>query len=72
MAYRYYSTQRPVAPGTFPNHDVKFLHNFSNRIFVDSIQHEAWGYLDYSVRLTAEEEQNYELVFCGYVESEVC
>lgn len=72
MAYRYYSTQRPIGPGTFPNHDVKELHNFSKRLYVDSIGREAWGYLDYSVKLTDEEARNYELVLCGYVESEVC
>ena len=68
MAYRYYSTQRPVAPGTFPNHDVKFLHNFSNRIFVDSIQHEAWGYIDYKISLSDKEARDYELTGIGFVQ----
>lgn len=70
MAYRYYSTMRPVNPGTFPNHDVKSLHNFSTRIYVESIKHEAWGYLDYNIPLTETEERNYELTGIGYVQDE--
>lgn len=70
MAYRYYSTMRPVGPGTFPDHDVKQLHNFSNRIHVDSIGREAWGYLDYKVALSDEEACSYELTGIGYVQDD--
>lgn len=60
--YRYYSTQRPVSPGTFPNHDVVDIHNFNSRVPCADIGRHAWGYIDYSVILDEKEAANYELL----------
>lgn len=45
---RYYSTQRPVMPGSYPNRDgVEKIHNFDTKTFCEEIGREAWGYIDY-------------------------
>ncbi len=52
---RYYSTQRPVAPGTFPkpaNNKVLNIWNFDKPIFCEQVGREAWGYIDYEKPLT--------------------
>lgn len=60
---RYYSTQRPVAPGTFPNtQQVKDVVNFDRRQFVQEINREAWGYIEYAGPLTEKQAADYELV----------
>ena len=42
--YRYYSTQRPVMPGTYPaEKKVSEIVNFSERKYVTNISREAWG-----------------------------
>ena len=43
--YRYYSTQRPVGPGTFPGRPES-IENFDTREEVPGIG-PAWGYLEY-------------------------
>lgn len=48
---RYYSTQRPVGPGTFPKlpeNKVLEVHNFDAKTFCEEIGREAWGYIDLS------------------------
>lgn len=57
--YRYYSTQRPVMPGTFPGKPVQ-IHNFDNREDVGG-QMQAWGYLEYAEPLTEKQMSDYEL-----------
>lgn len=45
---RYYSTQRPVGPGTFPKlpeNKVLEVHNFDAKTFCEEIGREAWGYI---------------------------
>lgn len=60
---RYYSTQRPIAPGTFPRRDGKeAIVNFDDRVFCEEIGREAWGYIEYNQPITAEEAKAYELV----------
>lgn len=60
---RYYSTQRPVAPGSYPCKDsVVEIHNFDNRTFCEKIGTEAWGYIEYSCELPEKEAAEYELV----------
>ena len=60
---RYYSTQRPVSPGTFPNtRRVKDVVNFDRRQFVPEINREAWGYIEYADPLTEKQAADYELV----------
>lgn len=58
--YRYYSTQRPVAPGTFPG-KPKNIENFDSRESVCNGQMQAWGYLEYEKPLTEKQMNDYEL-----------
>lgn len=45
---RYYSTQRPILPGGFPNRGkVEQIKNFDTKIFCEEIGEEAWGFVDY-------------------------
>ncbi|WP_302620230.1 hypothetical protein [uncultured Oscillibacter sp.] len=61
---RYYSTQRPVGPGTFPqpegNKVVEF-HNFGSKTYCEEIGRDAWGYIDYQQTLAPEVAASYEL-----------
>ena len=62
--YRYYSTQRPLSPGTYPKpaeNQVSEVHNFDNRQPVEEGKMQAWGYVEYAKPLTAKEMQDYEL-----------
>ena len=60
---RYYSTQRPIAPGTFPRRDGKeAVTNFDDKTYCEEIGREARGYIEYSQPLTVEEAEAYELV----------
>lgn len=62
-AHRYYSTQRPFGPGTFPQKDGReAVVNFDSKIYCEEIGREAWGYIDYPEPLTKEETDSYELV----------
>lgn len=61
---RYYSTQRPVMPGSFPKPEgnkVTEIHNFDSRIYCEEIGRQAWGYIDYEKPLTYNEVNDYEL-----------
>lgn len=62
--YRYYSTQRPVSPGTFPeppgNSPINIT-NFKEKTHIDSIIREAWGCIDYEKPLSEKDAQEYEL-----------
>lgn len=57
--YRYYSTQRPVGPGTFPGRPENIV-NFDSREEVPGIG-PAWGYLEYREPLDDEAADRYEL-----------
>lgn len=61
--YRYYSTQRPIAPGTYPNGENKpvVIDNFDDRQTVENGQLQAWGYLEYGKPLSQKEMNDYEL-----------
>lgn len=63
MNYRYYSTQRPVGPGTFPQKDGRewIVNFFGGKIQCEEIDREAWGYIEYPSPLTDEEIRDYEL-----------
>ena len=67
MIYRYYSTMRPVAPGTFPKKRDCEIHNYDERIEIDGLK--AWGYIDYPEPLTEKEAHSYELEFGGIFEA---
>ena len=59
---RYYSTQRPIGPGTFPRKDgTESIWNFDDRIFCEEIGREAWGYIEYRKPLEPDEIAEYEL-----------
>lgn len=65
---RYYSTQRPIGPGTFPKppeNKVLKIHNFDSRTFCEEIGREAWGYIDYESSLTEEQAIGHELIAPG-------
>lgn len=57
--YRYYSTQRPVGPGTFPGKPDCIV-NFGGRDDVPGIG-PAWGYLEYREPLDDDAARRYEL-----------
>ena len=61
--YRYYSTQRPISPGTYPNGENKpvSIENFDERQPVENGQLQAWGYLEYAKPLSQKEMKEYEL-----------
>lgn len=66
MAFRYYSTQRPIAPGTFPKpygNQVVKINNFQQgRVFVPEIGRDAWGYVEYENPLSTVMASNFELI----------
>jgi len=62
---KYYSTQRPVAPGTFPKpqgNKVVDIHNYDRKTYCAEIGREAWGYIEYQQPLAPEQAARYELV----------
>lgn len=59
---RYYSTQRPVGPGTYPRQGgTETVTNFNGKIFCEEIGREAWGYIEYREPITPEQAKAYEL-----------
>lgn len=63
---RYYSTQRPVGPGTYPQKGgTENVENFDGKIFCEEIGREAWGYVEYKEPLTPKEASDYELTQGG-------
>lgn len=67
MKYRYYSTQRPFGPGTFPKKGGRetTTNFYGGKIFCEEISREAWGFIEYSEPLTEKEARNYELTAGG-------
>lgn len=64
MTMKYYSTQRPVTPGSFPkpkDNPVLNIVNFDEKTFVPEIGCKAWGYVEYEKPLTQQEIKNYEM-----------
>ena len=62
--YKYYSTQRPVDIGTFPQppHNAPdAIVNYDQRIPVESGAFRAWGHLTYTKPLTDKQVADYEL-----------
>ena len=56
---RYYSTQRPIMPGSYPKpagNPVVEIRNFGE------IGREAWGYIEYEQALFPGQAQSYELI----------
>lgn len=59
--FRYFSTQRPVAPGTFPKKPGCEISNYPQKIYIDGSGFSAWGHIDYNEPLTVTEVKKYEL-----------
>lgn len=65
MGYRYYSTQRPVTPGSFPKPEgnrVLEIVNFDDRTVCSDIGRAAWGYIEYERPLDEAAARSYEFV----------
>ena len=61
---RYYSTQRPVGPGTYPKpqgNAVKEVFNFDSKTYCEEIGRGVWGYIEYESPLPPELASTYEL-----------
>ena len=61
---RYYSTQRPVTPGSFPRPDgnkVLEIHNYDSKTYCEELGREVWGYIDYEKPLARFDLDSYEL-----------
>lgn len=66
---RYYSAQRPIVPGGYPEPEgnaVTEIMNFEQQIFCEEINQDVWGYVCYERTLTWEQQSAY-----GFVISEV-
>lgn len=61
MKYRYYSTQRPVTPGSFPKKPGCEVSNYPQKIYIDGTGFSAWGHIEYDEPLTDAEANEYEL-----------
>ena len=62
---KYYSTQRPVGPGTFPKpkgNKVLEIVNFDKRQYCEEASRDCWGYIEYEYPLTEKQAVDYELV----------
>lgn len=63
---RYYSTQRPFGPGTFPQQDgTETITNFDGKVYCEEIGREAWGYIEYQQPITEKDAETYELTAAG-------
>lgn len=64
--YVYYSTQRPIGPGTFPKEGMVTFRNYSRRTPIYGVGM-VWGFLYYNRELTIKEMADYELKWAGEV-----
>lgn len=65
MSYKYYSTERPVMPGSFPKpqgNTVLNIENFNDCSYVGKIGREAWGFIEYEKPISPVLLDDYELV----------
>lgn len=59
---RYYSTQRPCGPGSFPRaNGYETVVNFDEPVFCNEIRRYAWGYIDYPQAVRKEQAEHYDL-----------
>lgn len=69
MAHRYYLTQRPPMPGSFPKpqgNKVLDLKGFDAREFVAEIGRAAWGYVEYEKPVSPVLLKDFEMVEGGH------
>lgn len=65
MSYKYYSSERPVMPGSFPKpqgNTVLNIENFNDRSYVGKIGREAWGFIEYEKPISPVLLDDFELV----------
>ena len=63
---RYYSTQRPVTPGSYPSsYEVSEICNFDQKTFCEEIGREAWGYIDFTEELPDDEAERWGVTRAG-------
>lgn len=68
MAYRYYSTLRPLMAGGIPfpkdpGESITTIVNFEEgRTYCKDIDRPAWGYIEYTAPLDPQQVSDYELV----------
>lgn len=60
--YKYYSTQRPLGINTFPKQNGIYFENYDEKTYIEEIDREAWGEINYTEPLTKEQELQYELL----------
>ena len=65
MTYRYYSTQRPLTPGSCPRAGVQEVVNYDEKKSCEEIGMDAWGFVEYTRELTKQEADDYELTPAG-------
>lgn len=65
MTYRYYSTQRPLTPGSCQRAGVQEVVNYDEKKFCEEIGMDAWGFVEYTRELTKQEADDYELTPAG-------
>ena len=61
---RYYSTQRPITLGSYPeteNNKATEIHNYEGKTYCEEIGRDAWGYIEYEQPLHPEDVITYEL-----------
>ena len=62
---KYYSTQRPLAPGTFPKPEgnrILEIVNLDEQQYCREAGRDCWGYIEYKKPLTEKQAVDYELV----------
>ncbi|MDD3410251.1 MAG: hypothetical protein PHY12_05515 [Eubacteriales bacterium] len=59
--YRYFFAMRPPSLGTQPKYADRFC-NYDGRKYVEGLNREAWGWVEYNRPLTAQEQRDYELI----------
>lgn len=61
---KYYSTERPLTPGAFPNNSQQPCNivNFDNKRYCEEVGREAWGYIEYEKPLPQTVAKHYDLV----------
>ena len=65
---KYYSTERPIGPGTFPKYkDNKVLEvvNFDCKMYCVEVGRACWGYVEYEMAIPHNDAENYELLLEG-------
>ena len=59
---KYYNTQRPITPGTYPSdYEFEKIVNFDEKIYIKEIDREAWGYLEIGCLLPDDVIKEWEL-----------